>query len=570
MKLLEVENLTVQYPGSANPACKVSFQVESGELLGIAGASGAGKSTAMLALMGILPEQVQITSEKLKQHGTKAMIFQDASASLNPLVRVGKQLTETILAHQRCTGKEARERAETLLDEVGIQDPGQRMKQYPFELSGGMKQRVAIAIALACNPDLIIADEPTTALDVTVQRQILDLLKKIAEETHTAIVLVSHDLGVIASMCSRVLVMKEGRIVEEGSMEQIFYEPAHPYTKKLSDMARKLYQVPEKKKTGEVILRTQGLGRSFVKNSLFGKSRSLEAVEPLSFEIHKGETFGLVGESGSGKTTLARMLTGIIPPSCGSFSCEGKIQMIFQEASASFDPEFSLERILEEPLVIQKKGSKKEREKRVAEMLGLVQMEKIDVRKTTAALSGGQRQRIAVARALLLNPELLICDESFSSQDILTQSQLLELLEEIQRKTQLSYMFISHDLQVVRRISQRMGVMYLGSMVEQGLTAEIYEEPWHPYTKELLRAMLPLDPKKAARQKRLILKETRNHSQDTENGCPYAPRCRYAMECCHKEKPGNYRFGEREVRCFLYSEAHTKKRAKDYHMTSQI
>lgn len=349
-----------------------------------------------------------------------------------------------------------------------------------------------------------------------------------------------------------------------------FYEPVHPYTKKLSDMARKLYQVPEKKRTGEVILRTQGLGRSFVKNSLFGKSRSLEAVEPLSFEIHKGETFGLVGESGSGKTTLARMLTGIIPPSCGSFSCEGKIQMIFQETSASFDPEFSLERILEEPLVIQKKGSKKEREKRVAEMLGLVQMEKIDVRKTTAALSGGQRQRIAVARALLLNPELLICDESFSSQDILTQSQLLELLEEIQRKTQLSYLFISHDLQVVRRISQRMGVMYLGSMVEQGLTAEIYEEPWHPYTKELLRAMLPLDPKKAARQKRLILKETRNHSQDTENGCPYAPRCRYAMECCHKEKPGNYRFGEREVRCFLYSEAHTKKRAKDYHMTSQI
>ena len=376
MKLLEVENLTVQYPGSTNPACKVSFQVESGELLGIAGASGAGKSTAMLSLMGILPEQVQITSEKLKQHGTKAMIFQDASASLNPLVRVGKQLTETILAHQRCTGKEARERAETLLDEVGIQDPGQRMKQYPFELSGGMKQRVAIAIALACNPDLIIADEPTTALDVTVQRQILDLLKKIAEETHTAIVLVSHDLGVIASMCSRVLVMKEGRIVEEGSMEQIFYEPVHPYTKKLSDMARKLYQVPEKKRTGEVILRTQGLGRSFVKNSLFGKSRSLEAVEPLSFEIHKGETFGLVGESGSGKTTLARMLTGIIPPGCGSFSCEGKIQMIFQETSASFDPEFSLERILEEPLVIQKKGSKKEREKRVAEMLGLVQMEK--------------------------------------------------------------------------------------------------------------------------------------------------------------------------------------------------
>ena len=535
MKLLEVENLTVQYPGSTNPACKVSFQVESGELLGIAGASGAGKSTAMLSLMGILPEQVQITSEKLKQHGTKAMIFQDASASLNPLVRVGKQLTETILAHQRCTGKEARERAETLLDEVGIQNPGQRMKQYPFELSGGMKQRVAIAIALACNPDLIIADEPTTALDVTVQRQILDLLKKIAEETHTAIVLVSHDLGVIASMCSRVLVMKEGRIVEEGSMEQIFYEPVHPYTKKLSDMARKLYQVPEKKRTGEVILRTQGLGRSFVKNSLFGKSRSLEAVEPLSFEIHKGETFGLVGESGSGKTTLARMLTGIIPPSCGSFSCEGKIQMIFQETSASFDPEFSLERILEEPLVIQKKGSKKEREKRVAEMLGLVQMEKIDVRKTTAALSGGQRQRIAVARALLLNPELLICDESFSSQDILTQSQLLELLEEIQRKTQLSYLFISHDLSVVKHISDRIAVMYLGQIVETADKETLFADTRHPYSIALLSAIPKVDVENKV--SRIVLKGDVPSPINPKPVCRFANRCWMSQPICFEQEP---------------------------------
>lgn len=230
MKLLEVENLTVQYPGSTNPACKVSFQVESGELLGIAGASGAGKSTAMLSLMGILPEQVQITSEKLKQHGTKAMIFQDASASLNPLVRVGKQLTETILAHQRCTGKEARERAETLLDEVGIQDPGQRMKQYPFELSGGMKQRVAIAIALACNPDLIIADEPTTALDVTIQAQIIDLIKQLQQKLGTSVILITHDLGVVADIAHRIVVMYSGKVVEQGSSEDIFYRPKHPYT----------------------------------------------------------------------------------------------------------------------------------------------------------------------------------------------------------------------------------------------------------------------------------------------------------------------------------------------------
>ena len=233
MKLLEVENLTVQYPGSANPACKVSFQVESGELLGIAGASGAGKSTAMLALMGILPEQVQITSEKLKQHGTKAMIFQDASASLNPLVRVGKQLTETILAHQRCTGKEARERAETLLDEVGIQDPGQRMKQYPFELSGGMNQRVALALAILMNPKLILADEPTSALDVTVQAQVIKQMRQLRESYHTAMLVVTHNMGVVAQLCDKVGVLYAGRIVEWGSVEDILEHPKHPYTQAL-------------------------------------------------------------------------------------------------------------------------------------------------------------------------------------------------------------------------------------------------------------------------------------------------------------------------------------------------
>ncbi len=570
MKLLEVEDLCVRYPGTAKPACQVSFQVETGELLGIAGASGAGKSTAMLALMGLLPKQAEITSKVWKQRGTKVMIFQDASASLNPLVRVGKQLTETIRAHQKCTKKEATQQAEVLLDEVGISNPKQRMKQYPFEFSGGMKQRVAIAIALACKPDLIIADEPTTALDVTVQRQILDLLKRIAKETNTAVVLVSHDLGVIASMCSRVLVMQEGRIVEEGEIEQIFLSPVHPYTKKLTDLARELYQTPKKRVQKDVILKTAGLGRAFVRNSLFGNGQLLEAVEPLSFEIYRGESFGLVGESGSGKTTLARMLTGIIPTTCGSFFCEGEIQMIFQEAAASFDPGFSLERILEEPLVIQNKLSREERKQKIARMLQLVQLEEIDLRKTAASLSGGQQQRVAAARALLLEPELLICDESLSSQDLLTQSQLLELLEEIQQKTGVSYLFISHDLQAVRRISHRVGVMYLGSMVEQGPTLDLYEDPWHPYTKELLRASLPFDPRKASRQKPLILKERGGGSAKEEQGCPYATRCRYVMECCYRETPDAYQFGERKIRCFLYSEAHTKKRAKGYQMTSQI
>lgn len=240
MKLLEVENLTVQYPGSTNPACKVSFQVESGELLGIAGASGAGKSTAMLSLMGILPEQVQITSEKLKQHGTKAMIFQDASASLNPLVRVGKQLTETILAHQRCTGKEARERAETLLDEVGIQNPGQRMKQYPFELSGGMKQRVGIAMGMTAQPRLLLADEPTSALDVTIQAQVVHELKELRRKYGTTIILVTHNMGVASYLSDKIGVMCKSRLVEFGSRDEIIYHPKETYTKELLEAVPKL------------------------------------------------------------------------------------------------------------------------------------------------------------------------------------------------------------------------------------------------------------------------------------------------------------------------------------------
>ena len=304
---------------------------------------------------------------------------------------------------------------------------------------------------------------------------------------------------------------------------------------------------------------------------------NVHAVIDMNMEIKQGEFIVFVGPSGCGKTTLLRMIAGLESITDGEMIMGGRVMnkippknrdiaMVFQ--NYALYPNMKVKDNIAFPLKMRHTG-KQETKSMVAEVAQKLELDTLLERKP-GALSGGQRQRIAVARALLLNPELLICDESFSSQDILTQSQLLELLEEIQRKTQLSYLFISHDLQVVRRISQRMGVMYLGSMVEQGLTAEIYEEPWHPYTKELLRAMLPLDPKKAARQKRLILKETRNHSQDTENGCPYAPRCRYAMECCHKEKPGNYRFGEREVRCFLYSEAHTKKRAKDYHMTSQI
>lgn len=570
MHLLEVEELQVRYPGMERPACNISFCVEAGEMVGIAGASGAGKSTAMMALTGFVPERAELTFQKLALNGTRAVVFQNASESLNPLVTVGRQLTETLRAHGTRRKKEAVCQAEALLEEVGIGSPAKRMKQYPFELSGGMKQRAAIAMALACSPDLIIADEPTTALDVTVQRQILELLKRVAKKNHAAVLLVSHDLGVIASMCSRVLVMKDGCIVESGGIREIFGSPQHPYTQKLVSLAEN-GRLPKEEAGGrEVILEARQLKKQFRERSFPGRTRYFEAVEPVSFQICRGETFGLVGESGSGKTTLARMLTGITEPSGGSFSCSGKVQMIFQEPYASFDPGFSLERILEEPLLIRKACGKEERQRRAAEILRLVGLEEADVSKRAANLSGGQQQRLAVARALLMEPEVLVCDEAFSAQDVLTQEQLAELLESIQEKTGLSYLFISHDLDMVRRIAHRMGVMYLGSMVEQGRTAELYKDPWHPYTKKLLGAMLPVSLKKTAGHGQVLFRDETEAAGEAGQGCPFAPKCSYAMECCRKEKPDNYRFGDREVRCFLYSEAHTGKRAEGYRMASQI
>ena len=561
MYVLEVEELKVRYPGMERPACDVSFCVEAGEMVGIAGASGAGKSTALMALAGLAPERAKVTYQKLVRNGAAAVVFQNASESLNPLVPVGRQLTETLRAHGIRTKKEAVCQAEALLEEVGIGSPKKRMKQYPFELSGGMKQRAAIAMALACSAALIIADEPTTALDVTVRRQILELLKRVAKKNHAAVLLVSHDLGVIASMCSRVLVMKDGSIVEEGDIREVFGTPRHPYTQRLVSLAEN-GGLPKEEACGkEVILEA----RAFL-----GRTRYFEAVETASFHICRGETFGLVGESGSGKTTIARMLTGIMEPDGGSFSCGGKVQMIFQEPYASFDPGFSLERILEEPLLIRKACGKEERKRRAAQMLRLVGLGEADVSKRAAALSGGQQQRLAVARALLMEPEVLVCDEAFSAQDVLTQEQLAELLERIQAETGLSYLFISHDLDMVRRIAHRMGVMYRGSMVEQGRTAELCKDPWHPYTKKLLGSMLPISLKKTAGHGQTLLRDETEAFGETGQGCPFAPKCSYAMECCRKEKPDNYRFGNREVRCFLYSEAHTGKRAEGYRMSSQI
>lgn len=614
MSLLEVNRLRIWYEKEQErqAVCDLSFQIEKGEMVGLAGASGCGKSSAILGILGLLPPNAGYSCEKFlfdgedytlpgehsgeaeqvwhihekkleKLRGNKiAMVFQDPSAYLNPLVKIGCQLTETIRCHRKCTKKEAKERAEELLSMVGIESPLLRMNQYPFEISGGMRQRVVIAAALACEPDLVIADEPTTALDVTVQRQILDLLKIISKRTKTAVFLVSHDLGVIASVCNRVLVMHEGTIVEEGDVQKIFYQPEHPYTQQLVEKAREVMSMAEKKQETDLLLQAENVGCTFRERFSWRKAVQREVLRQITFSVYHGETFGLVGESGCGKTTLAKILTGILPPSAGQLCCKGKVQMVFQDSYASFDPRYTVEKILMEPLSGEKRKTKEIKEAHMyaegmktagmaaEEMLRLVGLEAKDKRKYPHEFSGGQRQRIAIARALMASPEILILDEPVSALDISTQVQILELLADIQRKTGVSYFFISHDLNVVKHISQKIAVMYLGNFMELGETASVYEDPWHPYTKQLLSAVLFPDPKKMRRKKRFLLKEAAGIGEREGGCCPYAGQCGYAMARCRKEMPELYSFGNRQVRCFLYSEEHTGRRKRGALMTSQI
>ncbi len=580
MSLLDIKNLCIWYENEDHRqvVSDLSFQIQKGEFVGLVGASGCGKSSAMLGIMGLLPENSGFSCERFLFRGEHyekkietlrgkkiAMVFQDPSAYLNPLLKIGQQLTETIRCHKTCTKKEAKERAMELLSMAGIHSPETRMNQYPFEISGGMRQRVVIAIALACEPDLVIADEPTTALDVTVQRQILDLLKTISQRTKTAILLVSHDLGVIASVCDRVLVMQEGKIVEEGTANQIFYEPQNPYTMQLVEKAKAVMSVAKKKEKGVLVLESKDIGCKFRERLRWNKTCTREALRQISFSMYHGETFGLVGESGCGKTTLARILTGILSPDFGKLWSKGKVQMVFQDPYASFDPGYTIEKILLEAIPKQADHTKE-----VEKMLQLVGLKPEDRWKYPREFSGGQRQRIAIARALMSCPEILILDEPVSALDISTQSQILKFLDDIQQETGISYLFISHDLNVVKHMSQRIAVMYLGTFMEMGDTASIYEDPWHPYTKQLLSAILVPDPKKAHRRKKLIVKEILKQEEGTEKGCPFAGQCGYAMTRCHTEFPDFYQFEDRQVRCFLYSEEHTGRRRAGAPMISQI
>lgn len=580
MSLLEVHGLCVQYPDSRQGAAlrEVSFSVEEGETVGIVGESGSGKSTAMLAIMGLLDKRASLCGGTVLFEGRKpepgrdiAMIFQDAVSCLNPTVKVGRQIAETVRARRKCGKKEARERAMELLDMVGIRNGRLRMRQYPFELSGGMRQRVAAAIALACEPRLIIADEPTTALDPVVQAQILVLLRRIVRDTGTALLLVSHDLGVTAALCERVYVMRSGEIVEKGMVQELFREPAHAYTKKLLQDARGKQSYLNSARVDGELLRMRGVTKIF---------DTKEGIHDISLEIHRGETYALAGESGSGKTTLARILTGILPYDRGEILYAGerletgkripgsvrKIQMVFQDPYGSLNPALTVGQALEEALLAAGEKERTVRRKKAEEILRMTGLSREDMDRYPSQFSGGQRQRIGIARALILEPELLVCDEALSSLDASSRIQILEILTGIQKSRGIACLFISHDMHMIRRVSRRMGVLYRGRMMETGETEEICSDPWHPYTKQLLDAVPAPDPFRAKKMKA----PAREQEEGEPEGCLFAGQCPYVMECCRREHPDMYLFGTRRVACFLYSEAHSGRRAEGYRMTSQI
>lgn len=553
MPLISVKDLNISFEGH-HVLKDVSFQLNKGEILGIVGESGSGKSLTSLAVMGLLPKNAAVSgsvlfnmegemTELLNTNAADslrgkeiAMIFQEPMTSLNPSLRCGNQVLENILLHSTVSEAEAKKQVLNLFEQVKLPQPERIFKAYPHELSGGQKQRVMIAMAIASGPKLLIADEPTTALDVTVQKSILELLKELQHTYRMSIIFISHDLGVIAELCDRVVVMYKGEIVENGTADKIFNHPEQPYTKGLiacrPKMTGRLKQLPvvsdfvlnkeisneyesteERKQRLEKIycekpvLVVNDLSKYFnISTGLFSASRNLKAVENVSFSLFQGETLGLVGESGSGKTTLSRTLLMLEKPTEGEILYSGidlarasksqirkirkDIQIIFQDPYSSLNPRQTVQEIITEPLLIHNIGkSKKERIEMAAELLKKVDLPEASLKKYPHEFSGGQRQRIGIARALALQPKIIICDESVSALDVSVQAQVLNLLNDLKEQFGLTYIFISHDLSVVKYMSDRLIVLRHGEIQEYGDADEIYANPSKIYTRELIDAI---------------------------------------------------------------------------------
>jgi len=659
--LLTVADLRVDIPlarGVLHPVRGVSFELARGETLGIVGESGCGKSLTALALMGLLPPAARVSAAALALGGTDlltlsqaryarevrgsrmAMIFQEPMTSLNPVYTIGRQLTEAMRLHRACTRAEATERAAHLLERVGISGARRRLNQYPHQLSGGQRQRVMIAMALMNEPELLIADEPTTALDVTIQAEILRLLAQLREELGMALVLITHNLGIVSRIADRVAVMYAGEVVESGPTTELFADPLHPYTRGLlasvpqpgatapgsrlgsirgivpsligeiggcafrarCDHARdacvetppnraptagRAYRcvmepaearaaMPaageggvETGRTPEAVtlLAAHDLACHFsVKPGLFAKPQRLSAVNGVSLELKRGEVLALVGESGCGKTTLARMLLGLLPPDEGRVTLDGadvstldhravarKVQPIFQDPYSSLNPRHTIGEIIRRPLDVHALGEPRERGERVEEMMARVGLPRRLTHSYPNQLSGGQRQRAAIARAIIMRPEIVVCDEPTSALDVSVQSQILNLLKDLRDSLELSYLLITHDLAVVEHMADRVAVMYLGEIVETGGASEIFRAPRHPYTQALLASALTVTPAAGIPDNRMG--GTFPNPLEPPSGCKFHPRCPAAMAVCSSRAPAVTGTHDAFVRCHLYGSA---------------
>ena len=551
MSFLKINNLSVDYKmrkETVYAANNINIEVNKGEILGLVGESGSGKSTVGNAIINLIDEPGKVSNGSvilgdlnihensesiIKYRGNKiGLIFQDPQTSLNPILTVGEQLIETIQTHLNLNKEESKSKSINLLKEVGIKDAEKRFNDYPHQFSGGMRQRVVISLALCCEPELLIADEPTTALDVSIQSQILDLIKKLTKERNLAVILITHDMGVIAETANRVAVMKSGNLVEIGETKKILITPKQSYTKSLvssvpptnkkisrfvivekenknkENNIKILNRWTKKEITNQDLVQVKNLNKSFDDNFFTENSKnSVLAVNNVSFEIKEGESFGLVGESGSGKSTIAKMIVNLFKPSSGDIffdnTCITKIknkselmkfrkqiQMIFQDPYSSLNGRLKVKDIIAEPITLHNPSiSNSDLNNYVYDLLDSVEMSQKSADRYPHEFSGGQRQRISIARALATQPRLLVCDEPTSALDVSIQAQILNLLKDLQEQLNLTILFISHDLPVVRQMCDRIGVLKDGKLCEVSNTEDLFLNPTHEYTKELLRLM---------------------------------------------------------------------------------
>ena len=596
--LLTLSDLTVSFTtaaGTLTAVRQLSLAVARGECLSVVGESGAGKSQAFLAVMGLLAangraqgsarflgtELLGLAAPALDRVRGAAigMVFQDPMTSLTPHLTVGEQIAEVLLRHLKVGGGAARRRALELLERVQLTDPARRLGQYPHELSGGMRQRVMIAIAIACEPQLLIADEPTTALDVTVQAQILALLADLKRERALGVVLITHDLGAVAGVADRVAVMRAGSLIETGPTAAVFKSPRDPYTRELVRAAAPppaIFSAPGTA-AGATALALTDLSVEFaVSRGWLRSPTRLSALSGVTLELAAGEALGVVGESGGGKSTLARAVLALLRPCAGEVvwmgrallelpprelrALRGELQMIFQDPLGSLDPRMTVGEIVGEPLSVHRRElAAAARAAAVVEMLRRVELGSELLGRYPHELSGGQCQRVGIARAMILEPRLLVCDEPLSALDGPTQQQIMALLERLRRESGMSLLLVSHNLAVVRRLCERVLVLYLGRMMELARTQSLYSQPRHPYTRELLAAVPVADPDLQPAR----LKETRPGEPPSPlappSGCVYRTRCPHALSVCAERVPawevtGGAGDGANRVACHRWRE----------------